>query len=450
MKLIKNFLLAIGVVLLSGLLFSCSSDPDSIEFLNKEGNIRKSVVKTYLQLGFDVAGTRAVSASEAALAEESKITKVNIYIFDADDVLETSKTGISVVDGKQPVIIETSAGKKTIYAVTAKELFTPSEGMTLTQFVDQAFDSKLADIKTTDGFVMVGSIVAESLKESKTPANIPADNKFTIKLTRLAAKVKVAWQNDFALGNLSFSNDIYFKVFQTNNSMSIAGLKSQSEVNSNHTGTYGNYTFGDGTEYTAKAISFLSSQTVTFSDDGCLYLPENIVETPTTGNTTFVSVRLCYYPKGHNVETTFYTIAIIDSTEENKILDTYNEDGSIYYSTSKSSADNKLYDLESDNPLPKEYKYKVLEYTKGYTFYRINIKDVVDEKGENYKYQVLRNKYYKILINSITGLGAPSEEYLCPQDPASGLEDSNISYKVWASSQFDVKPWGESNQTEDL
>ena len=80
-------------------------------------------------------------------------------------------------------------------------------------------------------------------------------------------------------------------------------------------------------------------------------------------------------------------------------------------------------------------------------YYRINI---AEGSGSEKKYRVVRNKFYKINIESINAYGAPTVEELCPADPNSALEEGESVSSAWGDATFTVVDWDSSNQTEKL
>lgn len=440
------------------LLSACSSDPNPIGYLNVKG------AKTYIQLDLNVASTRA---DDGATADEVKIPSAYIYIFDSQGKLEQGPIASETISGNQ-LVIEATQGQKTIYAITAKDVFAANavatEGLTAQTFESTLIEASLTDLKITSGsnikgFVMVGKVQTESLAATKSPLSIPATNKFTINLERLVAKVQVknaATSGNEAIGIKNFYPSSY-NILQTNTKMKL--FSDGTEISSIYEaaegiGTYTGYT----SNYDETKNVTLSSA---FDVNQKLYLSENIVNKPVSGNTTFIVLKYTVYPSqiykkdpyssklsssdSHNGGT-FFAIAAYDS--DNNFVD-FCKDSSgkiLFFETTDA------YNLFKTSPanaslFPDMLRYEIFEYSNSFAYYRLNISD---GEGDNKKYRVLRNKSYQITINSISNLGMPSVDALIPKPANSSLEGSASSDKSWINSTFTVKGWSPENQNVDL
>ncbi len=459
MKLIKTGVLGFVSLIFIATAPSCSSDPNPVGYLNVDGS---QVGEAYIELNFSVKDTRADNMASDA---EQSISKVNIYVFDKNNTFEECFLNQEVTNDK--VSLQVTPGVKSIYAVTANSTLVsqPAEGSNFTAFESQIVNSKLSDLKTNDGFVMVGKIENKEIKEFSTSPETQASNNCTIELERLLAKVQVKNNIDLmelpSAGLPSLEKACY-KVFQTNNKMYLTAGNSDAgqpyEDKATPTGTHDNYTFDDGSGYIT-AIS----QTSTFTNGDCQYMPENVVSSPVSGNTTFVAVRFAATPykaftmSGSNLilsnceqpanPITFYTIAVINKETKKMIDFVWTKAGTINYIccfTNKSDAESFV--SKNSSNLPSNLEYEVFTYTDGYTYYRINIKDDSDANP-----QVLRNKFYKITLNSVKTLGMPSVEKLCPTDANSDLDEGAADIGGIADASFTVTPWSQADQTvEDL
>ena len=374
-------------------------------------------------------------------------------------MLEDTHNDVAVSNGK--VIIQASPGRKTIYAVTAGELFTPVQDMTLDNFESEIFDSTLPQLKKDDGFVMAGKTEIGAIQNSSSPLNIPESNRFTINLERLVAKVQVKADGLTLPSELGFANliETSFKVFQTNDEMRLVSdgtpVRTSFADEASPAGTYDTYTFDN------QASAYLPVQTKSFQPDGCQYMSENIVAEPKSGNTTFVCVRLravpteLYVMGGNNIPNpepnynfsnppTFYVYALM--SPDGNIVDFYRgSKREIICIADKQSADQyKASHPELGNEVS-GYSYKLLCYENATVYYRINIAD--DSAADlSSKYRILRNRFYKIQLNSLSRLGAPSESMLAPADAGASLE-GETSAGSWADATFNVTKWSEVDQT---
>ena len=442
---LKNAFIAAASVLLAVMTPACSSDPNPVGYLDFDGS--KKDAKTYVELDFSALGTRASASDEAAIA------KVKLYIFDENDKLESVSDMKTVEDSK--LIAETTPGQKTIYAISANDILgaQAATGMAMADFENLVFSSQLSDIRTAEGFVMVGKSAKTEIKESKSPVNLPDGNKLSVSMERLVAKVAVV-----ARINVCAAVDgraIDFKVFQTNDKMRLKhnGTDIASFKTAN-AGTFEGYSFDNGEDYVVGPTNGLTTAQIQ-------YLPENIVLQPTSGNTTFVCIRMqCsglprYYMNGTDFlkteyasNDTFYMLGLVKTDNPDVILEYEMFGGKALYFESEEAARYRIeYHKTTLYDVPDGYEYKPVKFEDGYMYYRINI---AEGSGSEKKYRVVRNKFYKINIESINAYGAPTVEELCPADPNSALEEGESVSSAWGDATFTVVDWDSSNQTEKL
>lgn len=440
------------IAVLASLLTSCSSDPNPVDFIRTDGYSKDA--KTYIQLSLNPAATRA--------GDEDIISKVNLYVFDCsrsetNPTLEQVFKSQNVSDNKLTLELGVNPGKKIFYAITANDVFADElAGLSMTQFESKIFSSTLVKLNSSDGLVMAGKSEVVSIAKSRIENVVPVSNQFTITVQRLVAKVQVKsadLSSSLASEGFSISNDVYFKVFQTNNEMRLDnsdGFIHSFDGMSSTNGTYDKYTF-DNT-----SLSYIQAKSSTFSSVLSQYVTENIVENPVSGNTTFLSVRVQIIPSkiytldAYNTSLytvsdnysarDFYVIALVSEDNPNTIVDFYRENESIKCYSDKRSAQ-----YEYNKTLIKGIKYVELVYNQGYAYYRV---DIMDNTAQ--KHQIVRNKSYQIELKSLASLGVPGENYLRPADPASDLNVPSVSY-VYGDSSFDVEGWkSESGQDVDL
>ena len=96
-------------------------------------------------------------------------------------------------------------------------------------------------------------------------------------------------------------------------------------------------------------------------------------------------------------------------------------------------------------------EYQVVTFENGHVYYRVNIahteKDPSDSSKTKQVYKVLRNKFYKISIDDIQGLGSYSSALLRPTDPETPL---NLTPGTWINATFTVAPWDDIEQSAVL
>ncbi|MDE7346562.1 MAG: Mfa1 family fimbria major subunit [Muribaculaceae bacterium] len=467
---LASLFLVVAVVLPS--TTSCSSDPNPFDIqISNEKNTAT------IQLILNVEETRA---GELSTADENKISNVTIHVFDDKQNLEVTKNAV-ITDGSNTVNLEVTNGLKTLYVVTAKSNVNPSLGIHLTDYQKKTFNSSLENIKTeSDGFVMVGKSEEQQVMLSTSQDNMPSSNVFNIKLQRLVAKaqVKSANVNGSSFG-ISFGN-ASFRAFQLNERMIVFHNGSDildTYVDSNENGTYDSYTLGVG--------DYLNAVTSDFSAAGCAYMSENIVSKPLSGNTTFLSVRFATTPeKYYSFDTsksslttltdtpvasaTYYAVGIQDKENglvdyaldhnNNHILTFKSEDDATNYKNSLNKGESSAITVsQTDKAMmvaspmqkaPRAANFEVVKFDGGYVYYRVNIAHE-DSSGDKTKQRkmVMRNRFYKVNINSVKNLGFSSEDLLRPSNPAAVLDAEGSS---WISASISVEDWKEIQQNVDL
>lgn len=454
------------------LLTSCANDPNPFDF-----HMSDTKTTSTIQLRLNVAETRA---GELSTSDENAIKNLTVHVFDDKYNLEVTKT-VTLTDGSNVVNLEVSNGLKTLYVVTAKSNVNPSVGISISEYEKKTFNSSLENIMTaSDGFVMVGKSEEQQVMISSSQANLPQSNIFNIKLERLVAKAQVKSVNvDGSSFGISFGA-ASFKAFQLNERMRVLHngedvLESYTDTNNN--GTYDNYTLGVG--------NYLGAVTSDFTAAGCAYMSENIVSKPLSGNTTFLGIRFATTPEKYYTydtsglylktmdetpaaSTTYYAVGIQDKInglvdyaldhQDNHILTFKNQIDAENYKNSLNAGDASAITVsQTEKPLmvasvlkkaSETSKFEVIKFDSGYAYYRVNISH--EEKTSDktvMKKKVMRNRFYKVNINSVKSLGFSSESLLCPSNPEAVLDAEGSS---WISSSITVDEWKEVEQNVDL
>lgn len=467
MKLPRLASLAIAVAALFPSLTSCSGDPNPFD---KTTSTEEDMAVIRLKL--NVASTRA-NDDPLSTDDEKKVSKVSVYIFDESNRLEIVEENLTVSSETLTEKIKVKPGIKTLYAISGDFVLDPvkpSIGTDIKSFEESILDSQMSHLKnSTSGFVMSGKSESQKVMKSANAESIPQSNVFDIELVRLVAKTQVK------LGNIDMSDlgfkmlyDPIYKVSQTCNRMR---LKSNNTNvfnfadRSDSDGTYEGYTVDKDTQMTVIKEDF--------SKDNCLYLSENIVDEPVAGNTTFVTLVTYLQPlyvysyfyslskteAGNNVMN-FYAVALVDDV--NGLEDFAIDPGTKHVITftdlqhaeryasalnggnaSASTVSQSETQLTNASFTRAEYdptQFHVVYFDNGKSFYRINIKD-----GDIAK--VVRNKFYKITVNSINNLGFHSEDLLRPLNPEASLESANSAL---IDTKFSVAPWDGVSQEVNL
>lgn len=320
--------------------------------------------------------------------------------------------------------------------------------------------------------MMIGKSAKQMVMKAASEGALPASNVFSISLERLVAKaqVKSLGVNGTAFGiNFGAAS---FKAFQLNNSMRVVANGTEVNPSENDNvvkGTFDNYTL-EGEGY-LRAVS-------EFTGEECAYMSENIVATPVSGNTTFLGIRFAttpekYYTFDSNdkslkdsgetpvASSDYYVVGVQDKSSgmvdyvlspDGKKIATFKtqEDATSYAAFLNGGEASAATVSQTDAPLMAPSltraasSFEVIKFENGNVFYRVNI---AHTEGSESKLQVLRNRFYKVNINSVSTLGFSSDDLLRPNKPDTGFESTS---KYWISVNIDVADWQEIEQNADL
>lgn len=410
-------------------------------------------VKTYASFSVSLLNqsTRAASTDPNAVATETKISDLNIYIFNGG-VLETKGQITLNTDNKGTTALATTTGTKTIYAVANYNNAQGAIGSLQSDFEKQLIAA--TDIAEENGFFMAGKTEATLTEQDE---NAAIANPIAITVARGAAKVQMQFGDNVpvkSVVNATVAN-AKFTLAQQNSQMYLAKLTAgefspsgttAEQKDDDRDGTYDHLTKLPTTDVEFKWINAATTYQNTYATSK--YLAENVNEAPTTGNTSYVLVSLQVTPQATadatgNVTatplvagTTFYVLAkkelasgkITFATKENKIL---------YFKQESEAAAYKTVDLGVAD-------YEVLAYTNGISYYRLNIRDI-RETTLTKKYAVNRNHYYKVNITEISNLGFNTAAGTIPTDPTTPLET-----QTYISADITIEAWTVVDMNEPL
>jgi len=412
-------------------------------------------VKTYASFSVSLLNqsTRAASTDPNAVATETKISDLNIYIFNGG-VLETKGQITLNTDNKGTTALATTTGTKTIYAVpnySAKGAI----GSLQSDFEKQLIAAM--DIAEENGFFMAGKTEA-TLTERTQEQAIEDANLIKISVARGAAKVQMQFGTNVPVKpvvNASVA-DAKFTLAQQNSLMYLAKLtagefspkgKTAEQTDADGDGTYDHLTKLPTTDVEFKWINAATTYQNTYANSK--YLAENVNEAPTTGNTSYVLVSLQVTPQATadatgNVTatplvagTTFYVLAKKELAS-GKITFALKDNQILYFSQ---ASDATAYKAAQGVDLA---AYDVETYTNGISYYRLNIRDI-RETTLTKKYAVNRNHYYKVNITEISNLGFNTAAGTIPTEPTTPLET-----QTYISADITIEPWTVVDMNEPL
>lgn len=408
-------------------------------------------VKTYASFSVSLLNqsTRAASTDPNAVATETKISDLHIYIFNGG-VLETKGKITLNTDNKGTTALATTTGTKTIYAVpnySAKG----DIGSLQSDFEKQLIAA--TDIAEENGFFMAGKTEATLTEQDE---NAAIANPIAITVARGAAKVQMQFGTNVPVKpvvNASVA-DAKFTLAQPNSQMYLAKLtagefspkgKTAEQTDADGDGTYDHLTKLPQ-EDAIKWTNGLTTYDNTFANSQ--YLAENVNEAPTTGNTSYVLVSLQVTPQatadatGNVIQTaltpgtTFYVLAKKELAS-GKITFALKDNQILYF---KQEVDATTY----KNTQVDLATYNVETYTNGISYYRLNIRDI-RETTLTKKYAVNRNHYYKVNITEISNLGFNTAAGTIPTEPTTPLET-----QTHISADITIEPWTVVDMNEPL
>lgn len=411
-------------------------------------------VKTYASFSVSLLNqsTRAASTDPNAVATETKISDLNIYIFNGG-VLETKGKITLNTDNKGTTALATTTGTKTIYAVANYNNAQGAIGSLQSDFEKQLIAA--TDIAEENGFFMAGKTEATLTERTEDEATQDA-NLIKISVARGAAKVQMQFGTNVPVKSVVNATvaDAKFTLAQPNSQMYLAKLTagefSPKGKTAEQTDADGDGTYDHLTKLQTDAIKWTNGLTTydnTFANSQ--YLAENVNEAPTTGNTSYVLVSLQVTPQATadatgNVTatplvdgTTFYVLAKKEPTS-GKITFALKDNQILYFSQ---ASDATAYKAAQGVDLA---AYDVETYTNGISYYRLNIRDIRETTLPK-KYAVNRNHYYKVNITEISNLGFNTAAGTIPTDPTTPLET-----QTHISADITIEPWTVVDMNEPL
>lgn len=411
-------------------------------------------VKTYASFSVSLLNqsTRAASSDPNAVTEEIKIHDLYIYIFNGG-VLETKGQITLDINNKGTTALATTTGTKTIYAVpnyNAKG----DIGSLQSDFEKQLIDA--TDIAEENDFFMAGKTEATLTERTEEVAKQEA-NLIQISVARGAAKVQMQFGTNVPVKpvvNATVTN-ARFTLAQQNSHTYLAKLvdgvspkgKKAEQLDDDNDGTYDHLMKLPTTDDELKWIDARTTYQNTYATSK--YLAENVNQTPTTGNTSYVLVSLQVTPQAKAdgtgaviatplmPGTTFYVLAKKEPTsgkitfalKDNQILYFEQETDATTYKTAQGTILND---------------YEVLTYTNGISYYRLNIRDI-RKTALTEKYAVNRNHYYKVNITEISNLGFNTAAGTIPTEPTTPLET-----QTYISADITIEAWTVVDMNEPL
>lgn len=431
----------------------------------QEGVVTEGV-PTYASITVAVnnSGTK-VATRAASQTGEKEIANVDILIFDKNGVLETVAQGVNAIEstGYQTDVIKTTTGQKTVYVIANNggKVASLTPGLSLSAFEQMMYEAvNVADadkaitvpIATTSQFLMFGSTPATLAEKQQSDPNV-----VTLSVTRAAAKSQLFFNNVQTSATFQPENtavtfaDASSRLAQMQKQMYVA-LGSRFSPAGNVTVWDGSYD-ADGKWIAARTVGFdqNNASEMTTVVEYSHYTAENVNQTPLMNNTTCMLVRVKATPTVWSSEDgsesgdgTFYVIVKhttdVTGDQNYQTLESYY---GIYKDRATADAvlnqpGGALYDAAD------KAKYEILEYTNGYSYYRLNLRDM-NQATSSARYSVLRNNFYKVTVTEINNIGWNNPGELVDPDDERPVE-TETALKVTIT----VEDWTDVNMNEPL
>lgn len=428
----------------------------------QEGVVTEGV-PTYASITVAVnnSGTK-VATRAASQTGEKEIANVDILIFDKNGVLETVAQGVNATEstGYQTDVIKTTTGQKTVYVIANNggKVASLAPGLSLSAFEQMMYEAVnvtedeyknktiTVPIATASQFLMFGSTPATLAEKKESDPNV-----VTLSVTRAAAKSQLFFNNVQTSATFQPENTA---VTFTNASSLLAQMQQQMYVAlGSRVSPAGNVTPWDNTY--DKDANWIAARTVGFDQNNASemttvveyshYTAENVNTTPLMNNTTCMLVRVKATPTTWSSEDgsesgdgTFYVIVKhttdVTGDQNYQTLESYY---GIY--KDQATAQNVL-----TTDLANDAHYEILTYTNGYSYYRLNLRDM-NQATSSARYSVLRNNFYKVTVTEINNIGWNNPGELVDPDDERPVE-TETALKVTIT----VEDWTDVNMNEPL
>lgn len=402
---------------------------------NKENNEPSVGERTYASFSITIANpatTRPSSTDPNGVAEEQSVNNLHVYIF-SGDVYEGSGSITVNNQNKGTTAIQTTTGPKTIYAVANRAGgVTTSTGMTRSEFEQQLLGALNTEIaNSTSGFLMVGSTETTLLRQEQNEA---IANPVPISVSRAAAKVQLKYANNTPVATkLDMTvSEVKYDLAQRNTQMYLVRDDfSPKGENANQTDADNDGTYDHLVKLEEDKLDLIDVMTGAFDNTYAKsrYLGENVNAEPSTGNTSFIVIKLKVTPNtGASTDGSFWVVAKTDKAAGT--IDFATENDKVKYFSDETAASQHL--TANTASLT---GYEVVKYTNGYAWYRLNLRDASKTTTKD-RYSVLRNNYYKANVTQVYGLGFNTPGGVIPTNPDTPLETG-----TYISAEITIVDW---------
>ena len=440
----KNLLFSIVLILSTLTFFSCSKD-DAVD----EPSGGKEV-ETYAAVSISFPQNMQLRAADPSAANtlESTVTSIGVYV--VDDLSGFIHKGLftSGQFTKDPMndkytlsaAVKTTTGAKTIYVVL-------NPATTLHNSINAGLlgDNPIDGTAEPD-FVSASELIMSSVAGATATLTVQTETAalstpLSITVQRNTAKVAVKKKNavvDVVGGSV---NDLKFALLveakksyliqQGGNTYTSVKTPGQ---NISPIATINNYFTKVATPGTWKAVN---ENTIANNSLTGFYTLENVNTTKVVGNTTAAIIKAQFTPASN-------TVIVGYAADQTRTLGSITPGQSFYVKKSDFTfwSEQGYADALANGFTDAHFSKK---YENGTSYYRIWVQDGNNNIG------LLRNNYYVLNINKITGPGLPYVPGVDPEDPTNPEDpDKPIDEDTYISVEVTVLPWDVETTDHDL
>lgn len=494
-KTFKFFMCA--AIMAAGFVGCSSEEVTPTDDPNNPGTPTAQGEQTYATFRFSEETTKASVIGDDS-SEGTSISNIRFIIYDNDGAKEVD-TLVTVAGTSQATIPLTSGSKKLYVIANAPSgMKTQLDGVSLAANYNPVYDLDNTAGATAD-LDLISSLYSSNFMMSSTSADADISltggitapesqqnssvNYIEMTIKRSVAKIYVTQAPAGTTGKVITADSagiITSPTYQMQNVLSkvypfqqIVGSVIQSPSYDRAAGPYTDIL----ARYVSPAAISIPYNTTAHTAGKAYFITENMPLTPKRGNSTFAAITTTYTPtKNHYYTSVAYNelnngtfagvLATVDATAGQTFYRLKNTTAT--GSPSVGFSDDMIFAGANAENLTKKVIYHLLNpaiaeltniasyaslvnatdfalyadtYTNGLSYYRL---DMAEGSGNNLKYGVKRNTFYKLNIDSYKKLGAATVEELF------GEEEEELSSQTYMTVTVTIAPWDEVSGGQDI
>lgn len=450
-------------------LTSCSKDDVGENNGTGNGTVIAGL-PTKLELALNMSETRADAPGKTleGVEEENKIGEISLWIYDANDPIGNKATVVHTSDftaeanGAKKIDIETTSGNKVIFVgvnlpESIKGSITSAGRDGIDRVIYQVPVNGLSEVQINgkNHFAMFtkNKATCTLIPQDDLTQPTPAENKITVQVERLVAKIAVAKNNPVQTDAVTATGKLGGSFDTDNMEYSVKQINRYSYVTRQSTDpNYGGFMYGwdyatqtqtgpfPDAEYGLEAFSnelgYKAVTEVTSTNNteaywnqsvNRFYTPENLEEIGRLGSNTYAVIKVKYTPQAGKV-----TGTPAKAGDFVTLIDAAHNTTEFYATVAEAEAAKAAKVAGPGVSAPDGWEVSGL-YEEGYNYYRVYL---IKSSG----YNVSRNTFYRVRVNSITDLGRWRDTNPGPggpEEPGKPIEENDTKMDV----TIEVLPW---------